>query len=86
MVALRYRSHPEAGQLTPRTNNLRLGAVRRLAYEAADCGPLQRRLGSGYPPRQRSEKAGCTTGKLAAPEGTCSVTYWRVRRHATDLH
>jgi len=32
------RSHLESRQLAPGTINLRLGAVRRLAYEAADCG------------------------------------------------
>src|SRR3989441_8916371 len=37
-VVLRYRSHLESRQLAP--GNLRLGAVRRLAYEAADCGLL----------------------------------------------
>src|SRR5207245_6286645 len=35
-VVLRYRSHLESRQLAP--GNLRLGAVHRLAYEAADCG------------------------------------------------
>ena len=39
-VVLRYRSHLESRQLAPGTINLRLGAVRRLAYEAADCGLL----------------------------------------------
>src|SRR3989442_10721740 len=38
IVVLRYRSPLEARQLTPGTINLRLGAVRRLASEAADCG------------------------------------------------
>src|SRR5438046_7910360 len=37
-VVLRYRSHLESRQLAP--GNLRLGAVHRLAYEAADCGLL----------------------------------------------
>jgi hypothetical protein len=37
-VVLRYRMHLESRNLTPGTVNLRLGAVRRLAYEAADCG------------------------------------------------
>jgi hypothetical protein len=32
-VVLRYRSHLESRQLAPGTINLRLGAVRRLAYE-----------------------------------------------------
>src|SRR5256885_14122313 len=38
IVVLRYRSHLESRQLAPGTIDLRLGAVRRLAYEAADCG------------------------------------------------
>ena len=39
-MVLRYRSHLESRQLAPGTINLRLGAVRRLAYEAADSGLL----------------------------------------------
>jgi len=35
-VVVRYRMHLESRQLAPGTINLRLGAVRRLAYEAAD--------------------------------------------------
>jgi hypothetical protein len=45
IVVLRYRSHLESRQLVPGTINLRLGAVRRLAYEAADCGLLSTRFG-----------------------------------------
>src|SRR5262249_7082703 len=37
-VVVRYRMHLESRHLAPGTINLRLGAVRRLAYEAADCG------------------------------------------------
>jgi hypothetical protein len=47
IVVLRYRSHLESRQLTPGTINLRLGAVRRLAYEAADCGLLSADLAAG---------------------------------------
>jgi hypothetical protein len=36
-VVLRYPSHLESRQLAPSTINLRLGAVRRLAYEADNC-------------------------------------------------
>jgi hypothetical protein len=36
-VVLRYRIHLESRKLAPGTVNLRLGAVRRLAYEASDC-------------------------------------------------
>ena len=39
-VVLCYRSHLESRQLAPGTINLRLGAVRRLACEAAECGLL----------------------------------------------
>jgi site-specific recombinase XerD len=46
-VVLRYRSYLEARQLAPGTINLRLGAVRRLAYEAADSGLLSSDLAAG---------------------------------------
>ena len=42
-VVLRYRIHPESRLLAPGTINLRLGAVRRLAHEAADSGTSERR-------------------------------------------
>src|SRR5262249_2756413 len=35
-VVLRYQYHLESRQLTPGTVNLRLNAMRRLAYKAAD--------------------------------------------------
>src|SRR6195256_6840091 len=37
-VVVRYRMHLETRHLAPGTINLRLGAVRRLAYEDSDCG------------------------------------------------
>jgi hypothetical protein len=46
-VVLRYRIHLEARKLAPGTINLRLGAVRRLAYEASDCGLLSADLAAG---------------------------------------
>ena len=46
-VVLRYRSYLEARLLAPGTINLRLGAVRRLAHEAADCGLLSADLAAG---------------------------------------
>jgi hypothetical protein len=39
-VVLRYRIQLEAKHLAPSTINLRLAAVRRLAYEAIDVGLL----------------------------------------------
>src|SRR5580658_4933221 len=47
IVVLRYRGHLESRQLAPGTINLRLGVVRRLAYEAADCGLLSSDLAGG---------------------------------------
>ena len=44
---LRYRIHLESRHLAPGTINLPLGAVRRLAYEAADCGFLSSDLAAG---------------------------------------
>src|SRR5260370_23014126 len=47
-VVLRYRFHLEKRGLAPGTINVRLAAVRRLAYEATDAGLLRcvRKLGS----------------------------------------
>ena len=47
IVVMRYRSYLEMRQLAPGTINLRLGAIRRLAYEAADCGLLSADLAAG---------------------------------------
>ena len=46
-VVVRYRMHLETRHLAPGTINLRLGAVRRLAYEASDCGLLSADLAVG---------------------------------------
>ena len=46
-VVTRYRIHFESRQLAPGTINVRLAAVRRLAYEAADSGLLSPELAAG---------------------------------------
>ena len=46
-VVTRYRIHLETRQLAPGTINVRLAAVRRLAYEAADSGLLSPELAAG---------------------------------------
>jgi len=46
-VVLRYRSYLESRRLAPGTVNLRLSVVRRLAYEASDCGLLSADLAAG---------------------------------------
>ena len=65
IVVLRYRSHLESRQLAPGTINLRLGAVRRLAYEAADCGLLSADSGCRHSPSERCQKTGHTFRELA---------------------
>ena len=70
IVVLRYRSHLESRQLAPGTVNLRLGAVRRLAYEAADCGLLSADLAAGIRRVKGVKKLGVRLGKwLTAEQG-----------------
>jgi hypothetical protein len=46
-VVLRYRIYLEERHLAPTTINLRLAAVRRVAYEAADSGLLSPEIAAG---------------------------------------
>src|SRR6202171_6525991 len=62
IVVLRYRSHLESRQLAPGTVNLHLGAVRRLAYEAADCGLLSADLAAGIRRVKGVKKLGVRLG------------------------
>jgi len=68
MVVLRYRSHLESRQLAPGTINLRLGAVRRLSYEAADCGLLSADLAAGIRRVRGVKKLGMRLGNWLTPE------------------
>ena len=69
-VVLRYRAHLESRQLAPGTINLRLGAVRRLAYEAADCGLLSADLAAGIRRVKGVKKLGVRLGNwLTAEQG-----------------
>ena len=67
-VVLRYRSHLESRQLAPGTINLRLGAVRRLAYEAADCGLLSADLAAGIRRVKGVKKIGVRLGNWLTAE------------------
>src|SRR5487761_835039 len=70
IVVLRYRSHPESRQLAPGTINRRPGAVRRLAYEAADCGLLSADLAAGIRRVKGVKKLGVRLGNwLTAEQG-----------------
>ena len=61
-VVIRYRMHLESRKLAPGTINLRLGAVRRLAYEAADCGLLSADLAAGIRRVKGVKKLGVRLG------------------------
>ena len=67
-VVLRYRIHLEGRRLAPGTVNLRLGAVRRLAYEAADCGLLSPDLAAGIRRVKGVKKIGVRLGNWLTAE------------------
>src|SRR6188472_3290803 len=67
-VVVRYRIHLEARKLAPGTINLRLGAVRRLAYEASDCGLLSADLAAGIRRVKGVKKIGVRLGNWLTPE------------------
>jgi len=75
IVVLRYRSHLESRRLAPGTINLRLGAVRRLAYEAADCGLLSADLAAGIRRVRGVRKIGVRLGNWLSAEE--SKTLWQ---------
>jgi site-specific recombinase XerD len=74
-VVLRYRIHLESLKLAPGTINLRLGAVRRLAYEAADSGLLSPGLAAGIRRVKGVKKLGVRIGNWLTPEQ--SQTLWQ---------
>src|SRR3984957_11941443 len=62
--------HLEFRRLAPGTINLRLGAVRRLAYEAADCGLLSADLAAGIRRVKGVKKLGVRLGNwLSSDQG-----------------
>src|SRR5215475_11559713 len=67
-VVLRYRIHLESRHLAAGTVNLRLGAVRRLAYEASDCGLLSPDLAAGIRRVKGVKKIGVRLGNWLTPE------------------
>ena len=69
-VVLRYRLQLEAKKLAASTINVRLAAVRRLAYEAADCGLLSADLAAGIRRVKGVKKLGIRLGNwLTAEQG-----------------
>src|SRR5438034_10070200 len=69
-VVLRYRLELEGRHLAPSTINLRLAAVRRLAYEAADTGLLSPELAAGIRRVKGARRLGVPIGNwLTVEEG-----------------
>jgi hypothetical protein len=61
-VVLRYRVHLELRGYAPTTINLRLAAVRRIAYEAADGGLLSPELAAGSGGSKACGASVCVSG------------------------
>ena len=74
-VVLRYRNFLEARLLAPGTINLRLGAVRRLAYEAADSGLLSSDLAAGIRRVKGVRNLGVRLGNWLTAEQ--SIALWQ---------
>jgi site-specific recombinase XerD len=72
-VVVRYKMHLESRYLAPGTINLRLGAVRRLAYEASDCGLLGADLAAGIRRVKGVKKLGVRMGNWLTPEQAKSL-------------
>lgn len=67
-VVLRYRLELEARRLAPSTINLRLAAVRRLAYEAADTGLLSPELAASIRRVKGAKRVGVRVGNWLSAE------------------
>jgi integrase len=65
---LRYRIHLEERGYAPATINLRLAAVRRIAYEAADAGLLSPELAAGIRRVNGVRRIGVRLGNWLTPE------------------
>jgi site-specific recombinase XerD len=69
-VVTRYRIALEQRRYAPSTINLRLAAVRRLAYEASDCGLLSPDLAAGIRRVKGAKRLGIRLGNwLSAEQG-----------------
>src|ERR1041385_254604 len=66
-VVLRYRIHLESRNLAPGTINVRLAAVRRLAYEPADAGLLSPELAAGIRRVKGAKRLGVRLGNWLSP-------------------
>ena len=83
IVVTRYRINLEQAKYASSTINLRLAAIRRLAYEAADCGLLSPDLAAGIRRVRGAKKHGMRIGNwLSADQGRGSSRRSAVRIYA----
>jgi hypothetical protein len=82
-VVTRYRIHLEDRRLAPGTTNVRLAAIRRLAYEAADCGLLSPELTAGIRRVKGAKRLGGRLGNWLAAEQARAETLKGKRDRAT---
>jgi len=75
-VVLRYRLYLEDRHLAAGTINVRLAAVQRLAYEAADSGLLSPDLAAGIRRVKGAKKLGCRLGNWLTAEE--ALTLWQL--------
>ena len=80
-VVTRYRIHLEDRLLAPGTINVRLAAVRRLAYEAADTGLLSPDLAAGIRRVKGAKKLGMRLGNWLTV--TEARTLWQLPNQHT---
>ncbi len=73
IVVVRYRMHLEARGLSAATINQRLAAVRRPAYEAADCGLLSPELAAGIRRVKGVKQLGHRTGNWLSLEQSTAL-------------
>ena len=74
-VVLRYRFFLEQKNLAPSTINVRLAAVRRLAYEAADSGLLSPELAAGIQRVKGAKKLGVRLGNWLTVDECLSLIH-----------
>ena len=85
-VVLRYRIHLEQRHYAPATINLRLAAVRRVAYEAADAGLLSPELAAGIRRVKGVRRLGVRLGNWLTPEqGRRLLEHTRRRRASSAI-
>lgn len=80
-LVLRYRIHLEQKQYAPATINLRLAAVRRVAYEAADSGLLSPELAAGIRRAIGVQRRGVRVGNWLTAEQSLRLLQNSSRDH-----